>query len=55
MLHLYQLNKMVHKMMNTIGLNYQNDLSKRLQKKIDFVFEKKQNLLKLLLIVQFVQ
>jgi hypothetical protein len=27
MLHLYLLNKMVHKMMNTIVLNYQNDLS----------------------------
>lgn len=33
MLHLYQLNKMVHKMMNTIELNYRNDLSKKCNRK----------------------
>jgi len=40
MLHLYLVNKMVHKMMNTIVLNYRNDLSKN---KIFILRKKKRN------------
>jgi hypothetical protein len=32
---------MVHMMMNTIGLNYRNDLSRKFNRKRRFVFEKK--------------
>jgi hypothetical protein len=46
---------MVHMMMNTIGLNYRNDLSRKFNRKKDLFLRKKSNELELWLTVRFVR